>query len=389
MIAYNRTELDNKWIREQAKDALDAGCISHEENTRIEAAHPVNFYTPNIFICVGLFLLTAFIVLCSTGLLMLLTMGGSDSMTFILIFSGGAAYAGLEFIVRNRRHYRSGVDLGLIWMSALLFFSAIYTSGHQISGVAICFILLFISLLFAVRFVNRTMSLVAYAALLALFINTMEGAGRAAQMITPFMLMTVSVIAFWAIKKIHPIERVRNYRSCLMVLKAATLISFYGAGNYFVVRELGNYMLGIFQLPGTGLPMGWLFWLFTIAIPFLYIWQGIRNKDSIFLWTGMALIPCTIFTIRFYYHILPVEWAMIAGGLLLIVIAYGLIKYLKTPRHGFSSLESNKKYMLENLQIESLVIAKTFKGTGTAPPPNHDFKFGGGSGGGGGAGGIY
>ena len=74
----------------------------------------------------------------------------------------------------------------------------------------------------------------------------------------------------------------------------------------------------------------------------------------------------------------------------MIIIAYILIKYLKTPRHGFSSLELNKKHLLENLQIESLVIAETFKNTATAPPPpNHDFQFGGGSGGGGGAGGEY
>ena len=303
MIAYNRTELDNKWIRGQAKDALDKGCITPEENTRIEAAHPVNFYEPNIFICIGLFLLTAFIVLCSLGLLLLISYGSNESITFMLIFSGGVSYAGLEFIIRKRRHYRSGVDLGLIWMSALLFFSTTYSISYQMSGVFICIILFLISFLFALRFVNIMMSLVAYAALLGLLVNITAESVRAAQMITPFILMAVSVIAFLIIEKIHLVDRVRNYRQSLMVLRAATLLSFYGAGNYFVVSELGNYLFGVSQLPGTGLPMGWLFWLFTIVIPFLYIWQGIRKKDSVFLWTGMALIPCAIFTIRFYYQI--------------------------------------------------------------------------------------
>ena len=35
MIAYNQKSLDNLSVRDQVQDALDAGCISAEENTRI------------------------------------------------------------------------------------------------------------------------------------------------------------------------------------------------------------------------------------------------------------------------------------------------------------------------------------------------------------------
>ena len=55
MIAYNKKSLDHLSVREQVRDALDAGCISPEENTRIRTAYPVDFYTPNFFICIGLF----------------------------------------------------------------------------------------------------------------------------------------------------------------------------------------------------------------------------------------------------------------------------------------------------------------------------------------------
>ncbi len=80
MIAYNRTSLDNLAIRGQAQEAFAAGCITREENTKIAAAYPVDFYTPNIFICVGLFLLTVLITACSLGLFMLVSAGGDDSL---------------------------------------------------------------------------------------------------------------------------------------------------------------------------------------------------------------------------------------------------------------------------------------------------------------------
>ena len=180
----------------------------------------------------------------------------------------------------------------------------------------------------------------------------------------------------------------RHYRQCLTAIKLATLTSFYLAGNYFVVRELGSYMFGPSQYAG-GISIGWLFWMLTVATPLLYIYQGIRKKDSIFLWAGLALIAATVFTIRYYYNLMSVEWEFIFGGIGLISIAYGLIRYLKTPRHGFTSLESTKKHLLEKLNIESLVIAETFGGPTAVKAATSDFQFGGGSGGGGGAGGQY
>jgi hypothetical protein len=66
-----------------------------------------------------------------------------------------------------------------------------------------------------------------------------------------------------------------------------------------------------------------------------------------------------------------------------------LIRYLKTPRHGFTSQEGSSKHLLENLHLESLLIAETFGGPTVVKAPTNDFQFGGGSGGGGGGGGEY
>src|SRR5664279_908999 len=133
MIAYNRTSLDNLFISGQVKEAFAAGCITREENIKIGAAYPVNFYTPNYFICVGLFLLTVVIAACSLGLFMLVNAGSSDSFTVLLIFFGLVCYGALEYVVQKRRHFRSGVDYALLWMSAGLLYAGFYLAVTNMS----------------------------------------------------------------------------------------------------------------------------------------------------------------------------------------------------------------------------------------------------------------
>ena len=78
MIAYNHTSLDNLLINEEAKAALQDDLISKEEATNIGNKYPVNLYSPNLFIRIGLTLLTAIIVLMGFGLFCLLFLRSSD-----------------------------------------------------------------------------------------------------------------------------------------------------------------------------------------------------------------------------------------------------------------------------------------------------------------------
>jgi hypothetical protein len=387
MIAYSRKSLDNLYIRGQAQEAFASGCITGEENAKIGAAYPVDMYTPNIFICFGLFLLTVLIASCSLGLFMLVSAVSSDSYTFLLIFFGLVCYGALEYVVRKRRHFRSGVDYALLWMSAGLLYAGFYLSVNNMSAVSQCITVFTISLLFTMRYANNIMALIAYTALLALIINIVMELVRTVQLVTPFIIMAVSIISWFLSVRLYKLKSYRNYRQCITAIKASSLTSFYLAGNYFVVREMRSYMFGTSQY--GAMAMGWLFWILTVATPLFYIYLGIRKKDSLFLWIGLALIAVTVFAIRYYYRLMPVEWALIFGGVVLVAIAYGLIRYLKTPRHGFTSRESSTKHLLENLHLESLVIAETFAGATTVKAPSNDFRFGGGSGGGGGAGGQY
>jgi uncharacterized membrane protein YgcG len=133
--------------------------------------------------------------------------------------------------------------------------------------------------------------------------------------------------------------------------------------------------------PTDEMPLGWLFWLFTICIPIAYLLIGLLRKDFILIRVGLCLLAAILVTARYYHEFLPVETIMAICGIVLLAIAYWLTKYFRVPRHGFTA----DSITGENKHIESLIIAQTF----TRETGNADNRFGGGSFGGGGSSGNF
>ncbi len=388
MIAYNPTDLDNLAVREQAEEALAAGCITETESQAIFAAFPSGFYTPNIFIRAGLFLLTVVILLFSVGLLALIGMGsGSHALAVFLVFCGLAAYGILEYMVNTKKHFRSGVDDALMWMAAGLILTGInlFTDiGFPMQSILV-FLLSFYCCL---RFADRLMGLSACLALMAMLYNLVSVAGKTGLVLAPFLLMAGAAATLLLCSYLGPKAACRHYRPALTVIRIACLVAFYLSGNYYVVEEWGSRLSDRYAPQGSALPLGWLFWLLTVFVPLYYIFRGLRKKDPVFLRTGLVLTAVIIFTVRNYYHVLPAEIAMTIGGALMIVLAYALIRYLRSPKHGFTYKQTNESYFMEKLNLESLVLAETFTNAPDQPETN-GIEFGGGSGGGGGAEGTF
>jgi uncharacterized membrane protein YgcG len=163
------------------------------------------------------------------------------------------------------------------------------------------------------------------------------------------------------------------------------LITFYAAGNYYVVQTLGGeFNSNVNIIAPKALPFGGFFWAWTILLPFIYLGLGIRKKDAILLRIGLILIAAAAITFRTYYHILPVDIMLATVGAAVLGTAYTIMQYLKTPKHGFTYAELDDSNMMDNLKVESLIIAETFA-KAPAAPANDGVKFGGGDFGGGGS----
>lgn len=382
MIAYNKQDLRNAMIQEEAEAACSKECITKDEYLHIKTLYPSRLYTPNPFIRIGLFLLTTLVVAFTAGLLsymILSALMNEENMGVAVLFYGALCYAALEIFIREKHHYLSGVDDALAWCAAGLILTGCALIWDLDPGsVAFYLLVLVLGAFFAIRFLNMGMGLAAFAGLIGTVFHTFV---YALPGLMPFIIMAVSAAVYLGARKYAASV---HYTSTLQLLEAAALVMLYLAGNYFIVLETGR---DIYGTEGNTMPAGWLFWLLTGLIPLLYIYAGIRKKDKILLRTGLVLIAAIVFTIRYYHSVMPLEVAMVLGGSAMILLAYALIQYLKTPKNGFTNEATDEAETLKGLQIaESLIIAQTFRET---PQPDGQFEFGGGTTGGGGAGSDY
>lgn len=384
MISYNSKTLDNLEVIEAAEKALHKQCITAEEYQQIKTAYPVDLYTPNPYIRIGLFILTIIVVFFAFGLFCLMTMeGGETAVGILTLFFGGGTYAMIEYMVHAKKHHKSGVDTALMWMSGAAVVAAVFiiTDTHVYPSVMSMLICL-LATYYVLRFADVLMSIIAFIALLSFFFFIFMHAGR---VIIPFLVMGISFGVYLSARMLSKINTYRHYKTCLNMLQIVALITLYLGGNYYVVRETSNEMFNMRLEPGESIPGGWIFWIFTIILPPLYIFAGIRKKDTILIRTGLFLIAAIVYTIRTYHSVAPIEVAMTFGGIILIAVAYGLTKLLKPSRNGFTAEQVDDDEQ-DALQLESLIVAQSFSQTG---PQEDQFNLGGGSGSGGGASGGY
>lgn len=385
MIAYNTDWLNNLNKRKDVEDAFDEACITRNEYETINKEYPVGFYSPNIFIGIGLLLLTIVIASFSFGLFALIFMSSIERMIGILaILFAGFCYAALEYMIKIKHHYRSGVDDALLWIASITLFCGI-SLPNDFSDLTNCLIIFIICLCATIRYADKFIAAVLYLSFIGILFYGCLEIGTLGKVIAPFLIMLASLGIYIVIKKIAAKKSVIHYSGCFEMIEIVSLISLYVAGNYFIVRELSNSMFGLNLHPGEGIPYGWIFWVFTICLPVIYLWRGIHKKDTILIRVSLLLFAALVFTIRYYYTIFSMEVLMTISGVVLLAITYLLMKWLHEPKAGFTSQLVSLKNETDKLNIESLIIAQTFKPGAEAGGT----QFGGGSFGGGGASGDY
>lgn len=391
MIVYDKKLLDNLTLAEEAKSLESAGFISKEQKDLIKKELPALKRQSNILVRLGFFLLGSFFYLSICGVIALVGLTGSTSENIFFniccyIFAV-IGFAGTE-ILASQKYYEHGLDDAFI-LGAILNIGvavAINTEGYEL---VIAFFVAVTSFIMYKRYLHLISLLVFCISVSALLFYGMFELGEIGKMILPFVAMLFAAAFYFITKKtISNLAKTYYYKGLLWA-NAYCLILFYLSCNYLVVRQLSVMLLGNEVLPGTDIPFAFFFYAFTFIVPAVYLVQALRTKDRIMLWLSFLAIGFSIYTIRFYYSVLPIEVALTVGGLVLFAIAYFSIKKLKDNEVGLTFKPDRINNSNAILNAESLIVASAFGLKPEVKPENSPMDFGGGGFSGGGSEGTF
>jgi len=388
MIAYNQQWLDGLMARASALQWHKKSLLNDEQWQLIQDHYPAGFYTPNVFIRIGLGFFCCILIGAMQSFLWMIVLLSSDGnillpvIGVLTVLLGISCLAGLEFVIRGRHHYASGIDDVLLYAGIGQVLTGIFLVPEGFDTMLPYFVVALPLLVAgAVRYTDRLLTFLAYICLLAIALLVVGEIPELALYLLPLTGILFSVGIYMLVKRYQQQADWRYWSGNLHILEVMSLITFYTSGNYWVVQQGAE---SFFEL--SVVPMAWFFWVFTFGVPAVYLYKGLRNKDRVMLWIGLGCVAVAVFTFRAYFQVLPMAKAASIAGAFLFTVAYFSIRYLKRGVAGYSyQPEDTQKPLF--VEAETLVIAQTFGSDTQTDEP--DLSFGGGKMGGGGAGGDY
>ena len=375
MTAYHSITLENLYIHQQIDEAVEEKYISREDADAIKLQKPVGLYMPNYFVKIGLGFLTFFIIISTAGLFVLF-FNINYLMNVFAVFFGLSCYVVLEVMTRQKKHYNSGVDTILMAATVVSitvgFINNKYGIGDDLFASLLVFVL---SSWMMFRFTDRLAAVTSFAALASFIYHGAALFSKTTLLLVPLFFILFCGIIFISTKHYYHSTARLYFKPVLQIVFIMAILGFYASGNIFITERLTEgvkppLILTIF------------YWSWTIILPIIYLWRGLKTKEITFVRSGILFIALSILTYRYYHPILPPEIALLLAGILITLLSYFLMRYLKVERFGFIFDSNRKTNKYEN--VEGLIIGQAFGHQ--SHEVKQDTEFGGGKFGGAGAG---
>lgn len=385
MIAFNKVLIENTFLLDESKKLEKAGFISKEQLSFIKNELPILKSQNNILIRIGFFILGSFLFSSISGVIILFTSSflGShyEVILFIYTFIGIIAS---EFLSKEKFH-NYGLDDAFILGFQGCFCGAI---GFALDSPLAAFITLSImGFIACIRYINTISILCCLAGITATICYAVIKLEVVEKLFLPFILFAMAIGMYLVSTKLKKNAMVYFYFNAIQILQGFSLLLGYFSMNYFVVRQLSEKLMDFKVTSEKDIPFAFLFYLFTFLIPVLYITFSLFTKNRMMLIIGFLTFAFSIYTIRYYYSILPLELALIYGGIALFVITYFAVHKIKNNVEGIT-FKPNRGTNIDVLTNFEAVITATQ--VDLKPIENQEkMTFGGGGFSGGGSEGTF
>ncbi|NIJ53667.1 hypothetical protein [Dyadobacter arcticus] len=377
--AYNLHWIENLYISQVSSRWRAKNLLTPEQEAQIKVEFPEEFYRPGIFVKIGLFIFATIACSFFVGFISIffLEAGGDDAFSFLSMIACVCYLISLEYLIKNRKLFHSGVDNALLYAAITAAFVPMFILFEDADVLVYCIFSLILFTLATLRYADLLTTIGCFGALFTLLASLMLKFPLSKALL-PFAIMILAAGIYFSIRN----NRSLYYADCIKVLKALSLVTFYLGGNYFIVRE-GNALLNELNLPvSPQIAFAPVFYFFTTAIPAFYVIAGLKRHDRVLFIIGLLTFAFSIYTYRSFFSQLTIAQELLVAGIVMIAAAVSVIKYLHTPKHRVSDEQEGQRKLAN---LEAIWVAQNL---GQAPQEN-GLEFGGGNFGGGGAGEVY
>jgi len=382
MLASNFHTIQNHFLLEEVEKLEAQSFVSKQQLNELKNNTPTTKTNSNFLIRIGFFLLGNFLISSLLGFvaLFLSVLGDQNVIAFCFLLASLGGLVASELIY-NKNYFAYGFDDSFI-LSIILFFCV--SIGLFTENVtAVLFFLVLISSVCAIRYVHVPSAFFALFGFIGLVGYLVTEEKIIPSYYLPIILFLVAIGFYFLQLQLAKKNSNFIYTNVFLMIKFFSLALGYASLNYFVVRELSAVLLDLQLLPTEEIPLAPLFYFATFLIPIFYIYFGLKQKDRFFFWIGLVTLALSFATIRFYYSILPVEYALLLGGSILFVMVYFSIKKVQTNTAGITfKEEKNLNPMAFDLVKALLINAAVTNNISISTQSPMEFGDGGFSGGG-------
>ncbi len=337
MVAYHPYWLEAWSMIRDAERLARSRMITDEQLKIIRAAFMNPLYVPRTPERMALYLLTCIAVAAMFFIGVHAFPGELGEATPAhSLLTGLLCIVVLEVLLRVKKPFRAGVDDALLHLGlALILVGTDRLMREMLPASAFlgtALIALPLLIIAAIRYVDRLAAAAAFVGLLLaayLMYDTVGG-----RYPLPLVLMGLSAAVYAWQRNAHARHTLLPWADCLTWLGILSLMSFYLAGNTFVLQHI----LGVagFDRAVTFAGLASVSYVFTLCVPILYVVAGLIVRDRMLLRVGLVVEGLTLATTRYYYQSVPLEHALIILGFTLILFSVATMHILRPKKTGFT-----------------------------------------------------
>ncbi len=363
MLAYHPYWLEAWAMTREAERLARRRLITAEQMKIIRAAFSNPLYVPSTTERMTLYLFTCIAIAATFFAGVNLFPGPLGEATPVhSLLTGLLCIVVLEVLLKLKKPFRAGVDDALLQVGLALIL--VGTNGimremtliSPLLGTALVALPLFA--VAAIRYVDRFVATAAFACLLLIVYLSYYRFSVGSTFLLPFLLMAVSGAVYAWHRSARTAQALLPWTGSIKSLGIASLISFYLAGNTFVLQHV--LTLPIVDRAAEPVGLASVSFVLTLCVPLVYIVAGLIVRDRTLLRVGLLVEALTLATTRYYYRSIPLEHALIILGFTLILFSVATMHMLRSKKTGFTLIRVPPLQIPEEVPISAIVLYDRF-----------------------------